>query len=344
MAYRKYTTNRLINCLKAGLLGSVLTSISLVEDISQAHWEYPFVGFISGFFTGLFELFIYREKLRNLNFFLGLLLKSASYTIVVYAVIVIVLGTISTITHNHDIEVELQRFIDKDFFLLLWQAFKGSMIIVFLLQLDVLLGDGAFRRYVSGKFHKPRTQNMVFMFLDMKGSTKMAETLGDEKYYSLVDDFFHDISRPIIESEAEIYKYVGDEVIIMWQLDKGLKEPNCLDLFFYIKRKIRRRKDYYMEKYGMLPDFKAGLHCGPVVSAIIGDIRKEIVYSGDVLNTASRLQVSCNEMNTDILISETLKSGLKWTGKYIPESKGRVVLKGKIQEMEIYSVSEHGME
>lgn len=341
MAFRKYTTNRIKNCLKAGILGLVLTSISLVEDISQAHWEYPFVGFISGFFTGVFELFIYRERLRNLNFIVGLLLKSISYTITVYVAIVIVLGAFSALTGNRDIELELQRFIDKDFFLLLWQAFKGSIIIVFLLQLDVLLGDGAFRRYMSGKFHKPRKQNMVFMFLDMKGSTKMAETLGDEKYYSLVDDFFHDISRPIIESEAEIYKYVGDEVIIMWPLDKGLKDPNCIDLFFYIKRKIRRRKAYYIEKYGMIPEFKAGLHSGPVVSAIIGDIRKEIVYSGDVLNTASRLQESCNEMNVDILISDTLKTSLPWIGKYNAVSKGEILFKGKIQEMEIFTVTEN---
>jgi len=341
MAYRKYTRDRLKNCIKAGILGLILTSISLIEDISQAHWEYPFIGFLSGFFTGLFELFIYREKLRNLNFILGLLLKATSYTITVYVTIVVVLGAVAAITCDMNIKEELLRFTDKDFFLLLWQAFKGSIIIVFLLQLDVLLGDGAFRRYMSGKFHKPRKQQMVFMFLDMKGSTKVAETLGDEKYYSLVDDFFHDISRPIIESEAEIYKYVGDEVIIMWPLEKALKEPTCLDLFFYIKKKIKRRRDYYNGKYGMLPEFKAGLHCGPVVSAIIGDIRKEIVYSGDVLNTASRLQESCNEMGTDILISDTLKSSLKWTGRYVPESKGKVLLKGKVQETEIFSVTEN---
>ena len=341
MAYRKYTSNRIKNCIKAGILGLILASISLLEDLSQLHWEYPFIGFISGFFTGLFELFIYRERFRNINFFVGTLLKAASYTLTVYIAIVVALGTISYITGNQNIEIELQSIIDKDLFLLVWQAFKGSIIIVFLLQLDVLLGDGVFRRYVSGKFHKPKKQNMVFMFLDMKNSTKMAETLGDEKYYSLVDDFFHDISRPIIESEAEIYKYVGDEVIIMWPLDKGLKEPTCLDLFFYIKRKVKRRRDYYIEQYGMMPEFKAGLHSGPVVSAIIGDIRKEIVYSGDVLNTASRLQESCNEMGTDILISNTLKTALAWTGKYNPISKGKVLLKGKIQEMEIYSVTEN---
>lgn len=341
MAFNKYTTNRIINCIKAGILGLVLTSISLVEDISQAHWEYPFIGFISGFFTGVFELFIYREKLRNLNFIIGLLIKATSYTATVYVAIVLVLGAVAWATGNSDIEIELQRFIDKDFFLLLWQAFKGSIIIVFLFQLDVLLGDGAFRRYMSGQFHKPRKQNMVFMFLDIKGSTKMAEILGDEKYYSLIDDFFHDISRPIIESEAEIYKYVGDEVIIMWTLEKGIKEPNCVDLFFYIKRKIRRRKDHYMEKYGMIPEFKAGLHCGPVVSAIIGDIRKEIVYSGDVLNTASRLQVSCNEMGVDILISDTLKTSLPLGGKYNAISKGKVLLKGKLQETEIFTITEN---
>lgn len=341
MALSKYTKNRISNCIKAGILGLVFTSLSLIEDTDKIHWEYPVIGFISGFFTGVFELFVYRDRLRNLNFFIGLIIKASSYTVTVYLAIIAFLGTISYISGNVNVESEFHRFIDKDFFLLLWQAFKGSILIVLLFQLDVLLGDGVFRRYMSGKFHKPRKQNLVFMFLDIKNSTKLAEELGDDKYYSLVDDFFHDISRPIIESEAEIYKYVGDEVIIMWPLTKALKEPTCIDLFFHCKRKIRRRREYYMEKYGVLPDFKAGLHTGPVVSAIIGDIRKEIVYSGDVLNTASRLQESCNEHDTDILISDTLKNALLWTAKYKAASKGKVLLKGKHHEMEIYSVTEH---
>ena len=166
----------------------------------------------------------------------------------------------------------------------------------------------------------------------------MAETLGDEKYYSLVDDFFHDISRPIIESEAEIYKYVGDEVIIMWQLDKALKDPTCLDLFFYIKRKIRRRKEYYMEKYGMMPEFKAGLHSGPVVSAIIGDIRKEIVYSGDVLNTASRIQGKCNEYKVKFLTSDELLSKLSLKNFYRSKSIGDIELRGKGQKIPLSSI------
>jgi len=317
-----------------------LSFLPFIEE-GRVHFQYPVVGFIAGFLTGVFELFVYRERLRKLNFILGLLIKSVSYTITVYLVIIVCLSAFMQITGSPNAQDLLDKFTTKELFMVLVQAFKGSIIIVFLFQLDDLLGDGTFRRYTVGRFHKPRQQEMVFMFLDLKSSTKLAEELGDDKYYSLVDDFFHDISRPIIECDAEIYKYVGDEVIIMWPMDKAVQSPNCVDLFFMVRQKIRRRKEHYMNKYGVIPVFKAGMHGGMVVSALIGDIRKEIVYSGDVLNTASRLEEICNDYNAELLISDTVYNKLKWTGRYNTNSLGVLQLKGKLKPLEVFSVTEN---
>jgi adenylate cyclase len=47
--------------------------------------------------------------------------------------------------------------------------------------------------------------------------------------------------------------------------------------------------------------FKAGLYFGKVVSAQIGDLKREIVYNGDVLNTTARIQAECNTYQRDCL-------------------------------------------
>lgn len=336
----KYTKQRLYNCVKAGILGALLTLLTVIDE-GTIQFKYPIVGFISGFLTGVFELFIYRDRLRNINFFIGLLIKSVSYTITVYILILFVLSLVYRITGNLDAANILDNFINKEFLMITIQAFKGSVFIVFLFQLDALLGDGTFRKYVFGKYHKPHKQDMVFMFLDVKSSTKLAETLGDEMYYLLIDDFFHDISEPIIDSDAEIYKYVGDEVIICWPIEKGLAPPTAVDLFYNIRYKIRKRRDHYITRYGVIPEFKAGIHEGSVITALIGDIRKEIVYNGDVLNTAARLQELCNEYDAGLLISDSLYHKLKWTGRYAAKSLGTIQLKGKLKPMEVFQIEEH---
>jgi adenylate cyclase len=336
----KYTRQRLKNCLKAGVLGALLTLFSLIQE-GDFKILYPTVGFISGFITGVFELFIYKERLRKINFFLGLFIKSVSYTFTVYILILIVLSLTYIITGSANAGDILNNFINKEFLMITFEVFKGSVLIVFLFQLDDLLGDGTFRKYITGKYHEPKKQDMIFMFLDVKSSTKMAETLGDDKYYKLLDDFFHDVSEPIIESDAEIYKYVGDEIIICWSLENGITSPNAIDLFFNIKHKIRKKKEVYLERYGIIPEFKAGIHDGSVITALIGDIRKEIVYNGDVLNTASRLQSLCNEQDAELIISDSLYQKIDWTGRYDVIGLGAIQLRGKNIPMQVYKISEH---
>ena len=52
--------------------------------------------------------------------------------------------------------------------------------------------------------------------------------------------------------------------------------------------------------------FKAGLHGGPVVTAEIGDIKKDIVHSGDTVNTAARIEAQCRPLERRVLVSEAL--------------------------------------
>ena len=71
----------------------------------------------------------------------------------------------------------------------------------------------------------------------------------------------------------------------------GVENANCLNCFFEIQEALRVKSSYYKKTYnGIVPEFKAGLHYGYVVAGEIGVVKRDIVFSGDVLNTAARIR------------------------------------------------------
>lgn len=331
-----YDARRWGNCLKAGFLGLALSAIPM---ISAGQWvsTYPGVGFVAGFLTGIFELFVFREFLRKTNFLVGLILKSISYSLGIYVVILFFM-TLGLVLWYGPGGSSVSQYLNREFLAVLFQSYKSSIIIVFLFQLDDLLGDGVFRKYLLGFYHRPKNQPIIVMFLDIKASTAITEQIGDYRYYAFLDDFFHTVSRPIIENRGEIYKYVGDQVIITWPERRGLKDARCLKCFFDISDAIAAQHQHFLDKYGIIPPFRAAIHEGTVVMALIGDIRKEIVYNGDVLNTTARLEEVCSYYQTDLVVSDSLVRKLNLPAHYQPESLGKISLKGKSMPMEIFTV------
>ncbi|MGB2959944.1 MAG: adenylate/guanylate cyclase domain-containing protein [Bacteroidota bacterium] len=90
----------------------------------------------------------------------------------------------------------------------------------------------------------------------------------------------------------------------------------------------------------MTPQFKAGLHFGKVITGQIGDLKREIVYNGDVLNTTARIQELCNDYDRDLLISGGLLDQLELPDYLQQEFLGKVKLRGKEEEINIYGIKE----
>ena len=176
------------------------------------------------------------------------------------------------------------------------------------------------------------------MFLDMKSSTTIAEQLGHVRFYTLLNELFHEISQPVLQTKAEIYQYVGDEVVLTWEVKHGLQNSNCLKTFFMFQESLRRNSGNYLRNFGIKPEFKAGLHFGKVVCAHIGDLKREIVYNGDVLNTTARIQDECNKYQRDCLVSGMLMKRLKQLDGFQWERIDAVTLRGKETEVELFSV------
>ena len=175
------------------------------------------------------------------------------------------------------------------------------------------------------------------MFIDLNDSTTIAERLGNEQYSSFVKECINDISDAIILNGGEIYQYVGDEVSVVWSL--GGRIERCLDCFFKIQLIIDGKREQYLSRYGIVPQFKAGAHLGMVLLTEVGKFKKELVYHGDVVNTTFRIVEQCRELNSEFLISEDLMAILNESG-YDIAAQGEIPLRGKTQKMNLYGISQ----
>jgi adenylate cyclase len=176
------------------------------------------------------------------------------------------------------------------------------------------------------------------MFLDLRSSTAIAEKLGHIKYHNLLNDFIDDINDSIIFSKGEIYQYIGDEVTVSWTMKNGIENENCLQCFFNIAAEIKNKSSRYLERYGIIPDFKTGLHCGEVTIGEVGVIKKEIVFTGDVLNTTARIQELCNTYGVRLLVSKKLIDLLQIENRYLIKAIGEITLRGKRGKDILYNV------
>jgi len=204
-----------------------------------------------------------------------------------------------------------------------------------MLQFNTKFGEGSMWNMISGKYQTPREEQRIFMFVDLNSSTAIAEKLGDEKYHQLLKEFFADITNPILDNKGEIYQYVGDEVVIAWKQGEGVLHNRCIECFFNMKSEILKHQEKYLQKYDLIPGFKAGIHCGRVVAGEVGIIKRDITFSGDVLNTTSRIQGKCKEFGAEIIASDDIINALQLAGKYTTQFLGAIKLRGKDKEVEL---------
>jgi class 3 adenylate cyclase len=200
-------------------------------------------------------------------------------------------------------------------------------------------GSGGEDLNTSSLYQTPFSEvERIFMFLDIKSSTSIAEQLGHLRYFELLNDFFKDITDPISRNKGHIYQYVGDEVVVSWDLENGLNEANCLNCFFDIVETMNELAQLYQEKYSLIPNFKAGMHFGKVTTGTVGTLKKEIIYTGDVLNTASRIEGLCNRHGVNLLLSKELIDRLPISNNFIPRRIGEINLRGKSTDIMLYTV------
>lgn len=292
--------------------------------------------------------------MAEILFFDGLFLKTSRlkkilYKTIIYIAIVIFILLIITVVYN-SIEFRTGVF-DKSVWVAFWIFFSNFSfwstevyisltigISLFYHEINQNLGQGVLNNFFTGKYHSPKEEERIFMFLDMKSSTAIAEDIGHVKYFGMLKEYFSDLTNPIIQHLGEIYQYVGDEIVVTWTLKKGVLHNRCVECFFEMKKAIQNQKVKYQNQFGLVPEFKAGFHCGKVITGEIGVIKKEIIFTGDVLNTTARIQSLCNGYGVDILISGELINQLHLHPPFELKAMGKNELRGRGEKIDLFTI------
>lgn len=305
-----------------------------------------FMGIVAGLLGSSLIIFFWEKWLRTKSYGWSLLNIFWSYTVLFFLVNIIMelvspeTQLDSSLIKSHSWAEAWLMITSLPFIVnyLIWLA----MVIFTLIALLVndKYGPGVFVSFILGRYFHPKREERIFMFLDLRSATTIAEQLGEAKYFNFLKDIFRDSTPDILKSKGEIYQYVGDEIIVSWKKDTGTLNANCLQCFFDIQQRLLDNASYYRESYeGIVPEFKAGLHFGFVMVGEIGVVKRDIAYSGDVLNTAARIESKCNELGVNILISKNLLVGLGSLPKmFKPREIGKIDLRGKKHSLMLYTV------
>ena len=224
--------------------------------------------------------------------------------------------------------------------LMLYWGFAVSSAL-FVTHISEKLGQGVLLNYLLGRYHSPKEETRIFMFLDLTSSSTYAEKLGHITYSQLIQDCFFDLTDVVNIFDVRVYQYVGDEVVLTWEREKGVINNNCLKTFFAFDRALKEKSEYYKKKYGVVPEFKAGVNFGLVTIAEVGEMKKELAFHGDAINTAAHIRSVCSEYSKKLLISAELLSLLPDIDKdFSIESMGVRKLKGKKNVVALFSIEE----
>lgn len=325
------------------------SDIGLPFDLARSLTVAVTVTIIGGAALAAFEVFYFNKLLRKQPLGKTLIIKTSFYLLNIFvftSIAIIVIASIGydrPIFHSDSINSYLAYLTSRSFVLIMIYWSIAVITGLFILQINDKLGQGVLIDYLRGKYHHPKEEVRIFMFLDLKSSTAYAEEHGHLKYSQLIQDCFYDLTDVIIKRNASVYQYVGDEVVLTWNLEQGIKDNNCLNTFFDFDKVIKNKGEHYKNKFGIIPEFKAGLHYGEAIITELGGAKKEIAYHGDTVNTTSRIQAACNDLKKCLLVSADMLSVLhdkELDEKYIIESKGIAQLKGKKHVVGLFSVEE----
>lgn len=327
------------------------TIIDLIMALTRQEPSYYSVGsaivlrsflvFIMSLGIGYLLIFKLRRMFRNRPLLVSFFLRSSILLLAAYIINYIIHAANIIFIQHLSIAQALQRY-GHDAFHPQWltQKILYWMILFVLTQLIIEVNEkyapGVFADILLGKYIEPKIEKRIVMFIDLKDSTPIAEKLGHQQYFKFIREFIYLVSNALIEHGGGIYQYVGDEVVVSWIFEKK-NTKRCMAALIEARRNLQKKGEHFRRRFGVVPEFRVGIHVGDVTVGEIGVIKKDIAMSGDTMNTTARIRSACSELNQKYIVSKDFKENVELT-EWQTESLGIVELKGKNQGIELFSL------
>src|SRR5258708_28097688 len=171
--------------------------------------------------------------------------------VVMAMVVVTVAVGLEVVLYGHRIEA---KWLIGDFPRIVGMTFVLSFVIGAIFELTRLVGSRVLLNFILGRYRRPVREQRVLVFLDLAGSTSLAEKMGELRMHQLLTQFFYDIDEAIVAHDGEVHAYVGDEVIVTWRLAGKAPARRYVDCFFAIQDRIAVRSDFYWREVRRVPN------------------------------------------------------------------------------------------
>ena len=334
---RQVTLEGLLVFAIAGLVFGLLYNTLFYPRTLVEYLEAGTIGVILGVAAGLTELRFLERRLRRRTLPEALAIRTVLYASVVAVTLSVVLAVEPAAAGECGYVRCLISFIAGPQFVRDLVFSTGfAFLTVLSVQVVLLVGTRNFLRLILGRYQTPRELLAVFMFVDLRDSTGIAERLGHERVSAFLRDFFNDLADAIHSTGGEVYQYVGDEVVVVWPGQRRAEGARWLECYEAMQESLSASAPAYVERFGCSPEFKAGAHVGYVMATEVGTLQRAHVYHGDVLNTAARIQATCNEVGFDLLVSEALLEFLDPARRAEFQSLGLHPMRGKGEDVALF--------
>jgi adenylate cyclase len=280
---------------------------------------------------GCTELFVLdgpmRAWLAGFSFSVNLMIRSAIYAAIIFLLQWLQLGELIA---GVPLVMSTETF---------WYGFIYSAVvsIVFNLILSItnLIGGRAFLNFVTGRYHVPVEENRFVLFVDIAGSTGLAEKLGGVGIHRFLDRTFRLLTLSVVDYRGEVLNYVGDGLIVTWPEHDGAIDGRPLRCFVAMRQELSRAASQFEREFGATPRIRGSLHFGSVIVGEIGDVKRAIVFNGDVMNTAARLEELSRNVDGGFIASRAAMQRFNSTPPFAVRDLGRLPIRGRADGIDV---------
>jgi adenylate cyclase len=314
----------------ASMIGAAIYSFATTRDIA--------VGLLYGLLISAplagISLFVLEGPMRvwlgGLSFTATLMVRSAIYATIIVPILFFQLGSV------------IAGFARDPSNKSLWIDIAYSVACVVLVNLVLgitnIIGPRAFLNFILGRYHTPIEEKRFVLFVDIAGSTGLAERLGGVAIHRLLDRTFRLLTLSVIDYRGEVLNYVGDEVIVTWPERSGAIGCRPLRCFMAMRDELTRATSQLEREFGVVPRIRGSLHFGPVIVGEIGDLKRAIVFNGDVMNTAARLEELSRNVDGGFLASRAAMQRFDSAPPFAVRDLGRLAIRGRADGIDVVGI------
>jgi adenylate cyclase len=272
-----------------------------------------------------------REWLGGLSFTATLMVRSAIYAAIIVPILFFQVGYIIA---GVPPDPSHQSF---------WMDITYAVVFLILANLAIgitnIIGPRSFLNFVTGRYHSPVEENRFVLFVDIAGSTGLAERLGGVGIHRFLDRTFRLLTLSVVDYRGEVLDYVGDEIIVTWPERGGAVDCRPLRCFVAMRDELSRAASQFEREFGAAPRIRGSLHFGPVIVGEIGDVKRAIVFNGDVMNTAARLEELSRNVDGGFLASRAAMQRFTSVPPFAIHDLGCLPIRGRADGIDVIGIA-----